>query len=378
MLKFIALGLLLGYSGAERAAQDRWRRLEGDGKAPLSYVMLLPDGHRPGDEAPVLLALPPGGQDEAMVERGLELYFETEAFRRDWVVVSPAAPSGVGFADGGEHRIGALLDQVAKEVKIEGGRVHLAGVSNGGRGAFRIARAYPDRVASLSVLPGAPAADEDWDGLVDFAQLPISLFVGERDADWLAASQRAAKRLEELGAPDVQLVVRAGEEHVLDPGVSAELSARLESIRARQAERRAARADVGAVIDELHAAASAGDGERYFAVFAPGSVFIGTDATEHWSLAEFRGYALARFEEGTSWTYDVLERRIDLSDDGSLAWFEERLLNEKYGETRGSGVLTRRDGQWRIAQYVLSFAIPNDAAGDVVERVRAADTGTGR
>ena len=42
------------------------------------------------------------------------------------------------------------------------------------------------------------------------------------------------------------------------------------------------------------------------------------------------------------------------------------------GETRGSGVLTRSGGRWRIAHYVLSFAIPNEVAQEVVEAVRGA------
>ena len=48
----------------------------------------------------------------------------------------------------------------------------------------------------------------------------------------------------------------------------------------------------------------------------------------------------------------------------------ERLENEAYGATRGSGVLRRIDGAWRIEQYVLSFPIPNNVAKDVVEQIR--------
>lgn len=130
-------------------------------------------------------------------------------------------------------------------------------------------------------------------------------------------------------------------------------------------------ADVRAVLDDFHAAASQADGARYFAHFAPSGVFVGTDATERWTVEEFRAYAEPHFSQGKGWTYTAVERHVSLHPAGGTAWFDERLVNEAYGETRGSGVLRQIDGTWRIEQYVLSFPIPNDVAKDVVETVRA-------
>ena len=42
--------------------------------------------------------------------------------------------------------------------------------------------------------------------------------------------------------------------------------------------------DIGAVLDQLHAAAAKADGPTYFGLYTPDAVFIGTDATERWSL----------------------------------------------------------------------------------------------
>lgn len=134
----------------------------------------------------------------------------------------------------------------------------------------------------------------------------------------------------------------------------------------------AARTDaVGAVLDDFHAAAAAADGDRYFAHFAPDGVFVGTDAAERWSVAAFRAYAEPHFAKGMGWTYRPVERHVAIAPGGDVAWFDERLVNDAYGETRGSGVLRCIDGRWRIEQYVLSFPIPNDVAKDVVERIRA-------
>jgi hypothetical protein len=132
-------------------------------------------------------------------------------------------------------------------------------------------------------------------------------------------------------------------------------------------------AAVAAILDDFHDAASKGDGVRYFSHFAPDAVFFGTDATERWTLSEFRDYAMQRFEAGTSWTYQPRDRHVFRSADGRTAWFDEVVVNVKYGACRGTGVLVLLDGHWRIAQYNLTIPIPNAIALDVVEMIRAID-----
>ena len=135
------------------------------------------------------------------------------------------------------------------------------------------------------------------------------------------------------------------------------------------------RAAIAAELDDLHAAAAEADEARYFDHYATtvkGPVFIGTDATERWTLTEFRAFAAPYFAAGKAWTYTPLERHIEL-DAGSpdVAWFDELLAHASYGTLRGSGVLVRRNGRWRVAQYVLSFCVPNEVAGAVVKAIQA-------
>lgn len=131
-------------------------------------------------------------------------------------------------------------------------------------------------------------------------------------------------------------------------------------------------AEVAAVLDRLNAASTAADGEAYFAQFTPDARFVGTDATEHWTLPEFRAYAAPVFARGRGWSYPATERTITIAPIGCrcIAWFEEKLLNASYGETRGSGVLRLTEDGWKIEQYVLSFAVPNDRADAVVEVIK--------
>ena len=44
---------------------------------------------------------------------------------------------------------------------------------------------------------------------------------------------------------------------------------------------------IGAVLDDWHQAASVADEARYFGHFAPNGVFMGTDATERWTAAQY-------------------------------------------------------------------------------------------
>ncbi len=134
---------------------------------------------------------------------------------------------------------------------------------------------------------------------------------------------------------------------------------------------------VVAVLDDFHAAASEADEERYFGHFGPDAVFLGTDPEERWTQAEFRDYVHPYFARGQGWTYKATSRHVLLSADGSTAWFDEMLFNEKYGVCRGTGVLQLRDGAWKIEQYNLSIPIPNDLALEVVERIRGAQPGDG-
>ena len=132
----------------------------------------------------------------------------------------------------------------------------------------------------------------------------------------------------------------------------------------------ASQAEIATVLDGFHAAAARADAPAYFGLFAPGGVFIGTDASERWSVAEFQAYAEPHFSKGRGWTYLPRSRSVVLGPDGRTAWFDELLDSQSYGTARGAGVLVRRPEGWRIAQYALSFPIPNDIARELTARIR--------
>lgn len=127
---------------------------------------------------------------------------------------------------------------------------------------------------------------------------------------------------------------------------------------------------VAQMLNDFHQAAAQAEGKRYFDHFAPLAIFLGTDASERWTLAEFKAFAQPYFEQGKGWTYLVKSRHVYFSQDRNTAWFDEMLENESYGVCRGSGVLLKIDGVWKIAQYNLSIPIPNALAKQVVGMIK--------
>ncbi len=347
------------------ATDTTWHTLTREGASDVRYSVIRPVGDADAPRS-VLLAFPPGSQDRAMVDRSTELYWQTVA-ESGWIVVCPEAPDEGYFFDAGAAAIGPLLDEI--EATMPGvGRVHVAGPSNGGRSAFRVAFDHAPRLASVTVLPGFPEPD-DLARAQHLANLPVAMFVGGADGNWLDRMTAARDALEVAGADVATFRVFADEGHTPPSLTGAVLAAQLDLFDSRERARVEAVATIGAVLDDFHDAAAAADTERYFGHFSSDAVFLGTDATERWSPAQFRAYAEPFFSEGTGWSYTATERHVGLSADRRTAWFDERLHNDKYGETRGSGALVLIADRWYITQYNLAIPVPNDLAGDLVTRI---------
>ncbi|MEZ5408011.1 MAG: alpha/beta hydrolase-fold protein [Acidimicrobiales bacterium] len=197
----------------------------------ITYVLVVPPGVAPGPPTRVLVAFPPGGQELDLARRIVDERWHDEAVARGWVVVSPAAPAtGLYYNDASAALVPELLDAVAAEYPPEGGRFDLAGVSNGGLSAFKVALAHPDRFRSLVTFPGnSPAGGADPD-LARLEGLGVALFVGGDDAAWRAGSEETEATLRRLGIP-VELTVVEGEGHVIESLTGAQLFDALERVR---------------------------------------------------------------------------------------------------------------------------------------------------
>ncbi|MCL1112491.1 MULTISPECIES: nuclear transport factor 2 family protein [Shewanella] len=113
---------------------------------------------------------------------------------------------------------------------------------------------------------------------------------------------------------------------------------------------------VSAILNKLHESAAIADWSAYFSLYHPQAVFIGTDSSERWNMVEFERYA----KPTKGWRYELQSRHLLQIDDTIL--FDEQLYSPEYGVSRGTGALINTEQGWKIAQYHLSFPIPNEKA----------------
>ena len=125
------------------------------------------------------------------------------------------------------------------------------------------------------------------------------------------------------------------------------------------------KSEISIMLDGFNASAAKADYTTYFNYFADESTFVGTDATEIWDKKAFMVWAKPYFDKKKTWNFTALKRNIYFSKDGKLAWFDE-LLDTQMKICRGSGVVEKINGSWKVKQYVLSMTVPNDVVDKVV------------
>ncbi len=209
----VAMALAMSFAGGLGHAAE-FKTVTLPDQTELAYAVAHPDGFDPKTAYPVLLALPPGGQDRAMVSAGLDAYWESEGTRRGFVVVSPAAPPGELFMRDGRRHIAPFLDHIRSTYRVAGGKLHLAGISNGGLSAFAAAIDHPDAFQTITVVPGFPPSGDDFGELGRLNGLKINMVVGENDGGWTDRMAATQAELERLGIDSTYRII-AGEGHFI-------------------------------------------------------------------------------------------------------------------------------------------------------------------
>ncbi|WP_445012634.1 nuclear transport factor 2 family protein [Aquimarina mycalae] len=134
-----------------------------------------------------------------------------------------------------------------------------------------------------------------------------------------------------------------------------------------------AKEEVNKIMEQWHKAAADASFDQYFNLMTEDAIFIGTDATENWSLSEFKAFSKPYFDKGKAWSFSTLERNIFVQSETNLAWFDE-LLDTQMGICRGSGVLEKTTEGWKVKHYVLSIAIPNENVKEITGLKKVFDT----
>jgi predicted peptidase len=91
-----------------------------------------------------------------------------------FLVISPQCPEDQEWSF---DRLGRLLDDAARELRIDRDRVYLTGIGTGATTAWRLAAAQPERFAALAPVCGSGNAHE----VCNLRDLPVWIFHGARD-----------------------------------------------------------------------------------------------------------------------------------------------------------------------------------------------------
>ena len=185
------------------------------GDTTVVYKVVLPNGYDPAKTYPAILAFGGGPQTMNTVDTILNRNFRAEAEKRGYIVVAPAAPDGDLFFEEGARIFPEFLKMILADYKIQDGKFHIAGVSNGGIAALHVAAANPQYFLSVTAFPGymwepSPAK------LEAISKMCVFMYVGENDPyKWHNEMKKEAYFLRFNGAL-ARYTVEEGQPHRLE------------------------------------------------------------------------------------------------------------------------------------------------------------------
>ena len=204
--------IVFGVAPARTEVLDRTKKVAG---ATVHYKVVLPDGYDPAKAYPGIIAFGGGPQTMNTVDGILSRNFRTEAEKRGYIVVAPAAPDGDLFFEDGARIFPQFLKMILADYKIQDGKFHIAGPSNGGIAAFHVAAANPQYFLSVTAFPGymwEPTQAK----LQAISKMCVFMYVGENDEyRWHPEMQREAEFLRAKGTV-ARYTVEKGQPHRLD------------------------------------------------------------------------------------------------------------------------------------------------------------------
>jgi poly(3-hydroxybutyrate) depolymerase len=211
-----ALAVFAAITCATRVAQadvlEKTTKVNG---VTVQYRVVLPSGYDPAKTYPGIIALGGGPQTMNTVDGILSRNFRAEAEKRGYIVVAPAAPDGQLFFENGARIFPEFLKRILADYKIEDGKFHIAGPSNGGIAAFHVAAANPQSFISVTAFPGymwepTPAK------LQAISKMCVFIYVGENDQYmWHDEMKREVEFLRSKGTV-ARYTVEKGQPHRLE------------------------------------------------------------------------------------------------------------------------------------------------------------------
>jgi poly(3-hydroxybutyrate) depolymerase len=208
----VVAAIILGTQPLHADLVEKTKKVSG---TAVHYKVVLPNGYDPMKAYPAILAFGGGPQTMNTVDGILMRNFRAEAEKRGYIVIAPAAPDGRLFFEDGARIFPDFLKMILADYKIQDGKFHIAGPSNGGIAAFHVAAANPQYFLSVTAFPGymwQPATAK----LQAIANLCVFMYVGELDEYmWHGEMKKEAEFLRSKGTL-ARYTVEKGQPHRLD------------------------------------------------------------------------------------------------------------------------------------------------------------------
>ncbi|HXD74189.1 MAG TPA: alpha/beta hydrolase-fold protein [Vicinamibacterales bacterium] len=177
----------------------------------VQYKVVLPAGYDPAKSYPAILAFGGGPQTMNTVDAVLNRNLREQAEKRGYIVVGVAAPNGDLFFEEGDRIFPAFLKAILADYKIQDGKFHIAGPSNGGIAAFHVAARNPEYFISVTAFPGY-MWEPNTAKLQAISKMCVFMYVGEndeyrwhgemkREVEFLKSKGTVARYTEEKGQP---------------------------------------------------------------------------------------------------------------------------------------------------------------------------------
>jgi poly(3-hydroxybutyrate) depolymerase len=208
----VVSSILFGGVPAKADVLEQTKKVAG---FTVHYKVVLPDGYDATKSYPGIIAFGGGPQTMNTVDGILTRNFRAEAEKRGYIVVAPAAPDDQLFFEGGARIFPEFLKMILADYKIQDGKFHIAGVSNGGISALHVAAANPQYFLSVTAFPGymwEPTQAK----LQAISKMCVFMYVGENDEyRWHGEMQHEAEFLRAKGTI-ARYTVEKGQPHRLD------------------------------------------------------------------------------------------------------------------------------------------------------------------
>jgi len=211
LLALVALAPLL----TQHLLAETLEKSKKVGQVTVHYKVVLPTAYDPAKAYPGILAFGGGPETMDTVDRVLNSNLRAEAEKRGYIVIAPAAPDGELFFEDGDRIFPDFLKAVLADYKIQDGKFHIAGPSNGGIAAFHVAGANPQYFLSVTAFPGymwEPTAAK----LQAISKMCVFMYVGEFDPYmWHSEMKREAETLRAKGTV-AHYTVEKGQPHRME------------------------------------------------------------------------------------------------------------------------------------------------------------------